>query len=36
LYLNDREFKDRLYNFSIPVLSEEAQVTKLSITGSKN
>ena len=36
LYLNDKEFKDKLYNFIIPVLSEEAQITKLNITGSKN
>jgi fructose-bisphosphate aldolase class 1 len=36
LYLNDKEFKDKLYNLIIPVLSEEAQITKLNITGSKN
>jgi hypothetical protein len=35
LYLNDKEFKDKLYNLIIPVLSEEAQITKLNITGSK-
>ena len=35
LYLNDKDFKDRLYNLIIPVLSEEAQITKLNITGSK-
>ena len=34
LYLNDEEFRDKLYNFTIPVLSEQAQVTKLNITGS--
>jgi len=34
LYLNDKEFKDKLYNLIIPVLSEEAQITKLNITGS--
>ena len=36
LYLNDKEFKDKLYNLIIPVLSEESQITKLNITGSKN
>jgi fructose-bisphosphate aldolase class 1 len=35
LYLNDKEFKDKLYNLIIPVLSEESQITKLNITGSK-
>jgi fructose-bisphosphate aldolase class 1 len=35
LYLNDKDFKDRLYNLIIPVLSEESQITKLNITGSK-
>ena len=34
LYLNDEEFRDKLYNFTIPVLSEQSQVTKLNITGS--
>ncbi len=34
LYLNDKEFRDKLYNFTIPVLSEQSQVTKLNITGS--
>jgi len=36
LYLNDEEFKNKLYNFIIPVLSEQSQVTKLNITGSTN
>ena len=35
LYLNDKDFKDKLYNLIIPVLSEESQITKLNITGSK-
>lgn len=36
LYLNDDEFRNKLYNFIIPVLSEQSQVTKLNITGSTN
>lgn len=34
LYLNDDQFKDRIYNFQIPQLSQEAQVALLNITGS--
>lgn len=34
LYLNDTQFRDKIYNFTIPVLSESAQIAVLNITGS--
>lgn len=34
LYLNDEQFRDKIYNFNIPQLSEPAQVAVLNITGS--
>ena len=36
LYLNDTEFRDKIYNFQIPQLSIEAQTAVLNITGSTN
>jgi len=36
LYMNDSDFRDKLYNFVLPVLSEASQKTVLNITGSKN
>jgi hypothetical protein len=35
LYMNDKEFRDKLYNFVLPILSNESQKTVLNITGSK-
>ena len=35
LYMNDKEFRDKLYNFILPVLSEASQQTVLNISGSK-
>ena len=35
LYMNDEEFRDKLYNFILPVLSEASQQTVLNISGSK-
>ena len=34
LYLNDDQFRGRIYNFNIPQLSEDAQISILNITGS--
>jgi fructose-bisphosphate aldolase class 1 len=34
LYLNDDQFRGRIYNFNIPQLSEDAQIAILNITGS--
>ena len=36
LYLNDEQFRGKIFNFTIPVLSETAQTTVLNITGSTN
>lgn len=36
LYLNDDSFRDKIYNFNIPQLSEAAQTAVLNITGSTN
>ena len=35
LYMNDKEFRDKLYNFILPLLSEASQQTVLNISGSK-
>jgi len=34
LYVNDPEFRDKVYNFNVPKLSPAAQTTSLTITGS--
>jgi hypothetical protein len=34
LYVNDPEFRDKVYNFNVPKLSSAAQITSLTITGS--
>lgn len=34
LYLNDGEFRDKIYNFQIPQLSADAQTAVLNFTGS--
>jgi hypothetical protein len=31
LYVTDQQFRDRVYNFSVPVLSEAAQTTPITI-----
>jgi hypothetical protein len=36
LYMHDPAFREKVYTFNIPVLSEEAQTTQLNITGSTN
>lgn len=36
LYLNDEQFRAKIFNFNIPVLSETAQTALLNITGSTN
>lgn len=36
LYINDADFKDKIYNFILPVLSPESQETILQVTGSSN
>jgi hypothetical protein len=36
LYMNDEEFREKIYTFNIPVLSEAAQMAVLNITGSTN
>jgi hypothetical protein len=33
--MNDKDFRDRLYNLILPVLSEASQQTVLNISGSK-
>jgi fructose-bisphosphate aldolase class 1 len=34
LYMNDETFRNKIYNFNIPILSEESQLTILNFTGS--
>lgn len=34
LYVNDPNFRERLYNTKIPVLSPQAQIVSLTLTGS--
>lgn len=36
LYMNDEQFRSKIFNFNIPVLSETAQTALLNITGSTN
>jgi hypothetical protein len=36
LYLNDESFRQKIYEFSIPQLSTEAQSVDLNLTGSTN
>ena len=36
LYLNDEQFRNKIFNFNIPTLSESAQTAILNITGSTN
>jgi len=36
LYLNDDKFRNQIYNFNIPQLSDAAQTAILNITGSTN
>ena len=34
LYVNDEEFRNKVYNYQVPQLSPSAQATTLTITGS--
>lgn len=34
LYVNDEEFRNKVYNYQVPQLSPTAQATTLTITGS--